>query len=212
MMTKSADEYFVVGCMRCNLGGTPQCKVHQWIDPLLLLRGIIHETGLKEECKWGVPCYTLNGKNVLMLSAFKDYCFVSFFKGALLSDPDALLSSPGENSQHTKLYKFTTGLEVLDHKENLLSFIQQAINIEKLGLKVETIPNPEPVPEELLTRMEEIPALKQSFYQLTPGKQRGYKIYISQAKQSISRMKRVDQCIPKILNGEGFHDKYKGQK
>lgn len=211
-MNKDVDQYFVVGCLRCEYGGTPKCKVHNWTEPLLMLRAILQETGLKEESKWGVPCYTLNGKNVLTLSALKEYCCVSFFKGTLLHDPNQILIRPGQNSQHYKLFKFTSGLEVVDQKEALLDFVKQAIQLEKSGQKVDKVQNPEPIPDELITRMEEMPSLKQAFYALTPGKQRSYNIYIGQPKQSLSRMKRVDQCIPKILNGEGFHDKYSRKK
>ena len=105
-MNTSVENYFIEGCGRCPLGGTADCKVHSWSEALDVLRHMILESGLKEECKWGIPCYTYNDKNVMTLSAFKDYCAISFFKGSLLNNLDDLLVKPGPNSQAARLIKF----------------------------------------------------------------------------------------------------------
>jgi uncharacterized protein YdeI (YjbR/CyaY-like superfamily) len=149
MMQTTVEGYLTEGCGRCPLGGTPDCKVHAWSVELHALRGILSESGLTETVKWGVPCYTLNGKNVLLLSAFKNHCAISFFKGALLKDDTGLLSTPGPNSQASRLLKFTSPDAVEALREATHDFIQQAIAIENAGLQIELHKSPEPWPEEL---------------------------------------------------------------
>ena len=135
-MNKSADLYFLEGCGRCSLGGTPQCKVHRYPEVLKLLRAIALESGLTEEAKWGVPCYTYQGKNIAMLSAFNDFAFLSFFKGSLLADDKKILSAAGENSQAGRFAKFTDAKEVSKHKKTLLAYLFEAIELERAGAKV----------------------------------------------------------------------------
>jgi uncharacterized protein YdeI (YjbR/CyaY-like superfamily) len=190
------------------LGGTPGCKVHAWSTELHALRGILSKSGLIETVKWGVPCYTLNGKNVLLLSAFKNHCAISFFKGALLKDDAGLLSTPGPNSQASRLLKFTSPDAVEALREATLDFIQQAIAIENAGLQIEFQKSPEPWPEELQEWLEQDPVLKDAFEALTPGRQRGYILYFSAPKQSKTRISRIEKCVDKIMNGEGLHDAY----
>ena len=204
--------YLLEGCGRCPLGGTSDCKVHNWIKELELLRMIVLDCGLIEECKWGVPCYTFQNKNVLIISAFKDYCSISFFKGALLSDTEGLLSRPGKNSQAARLFKFTNISSIKEIEADIKIYIYEAVEVEKAGLKVNFKKNPEPIPEELEKKFEEDPMLKSAFESLTPGRQRGYIIYFSAPKQSITKESRIEKCIGKILNGEGLHDKYKRKK
>ncbi len=208
-MTKNPDTYFTDGCGRCSLGGTPECKVHRWTGELRLLRQIILSSGLKEEAKWGVPCYTHKGKNILMLSAFKDFCFISFFKGSLLMDKDKILEKPGENSQSARLLKFTDTGRINEIEAHITAYIFEAIEIEKAGLKVKTKKRPEPVPDELTAFFDESPALKAAFEKLTPGRQRGYIIYFSQPKQSSTRVARIEKHIGNIMKGIGMHDHYK---
>jgi len=162
--------------------------------------------------KWGVPCYTYQNNNILLVSAFKDFCAVSFFKGSLLKDPGNILEKPGEHSQATRLIKFESVEEILKMESVLKSYIYEAIEIEKAGLKIELKKNPEPIPDELRKKLSEDPFFKTAFEELTPGRQRGYIIYFSQPKQSITRMARIEKCIPGILNGDGIHDKYKSRK
>ncbi len=199
------DRYFEMGCGRCPLGGTPDCKVHDWTQPMHLLRQILLDSELEETLKWSVPCYTWNGKNIALLAAFKDYCAVSFFKGSLLEDPHELLHAPGKNSQATRLLKFTTAADVKRIEPFLRAFISNAIAIEKAGKKVQFKKISEhPVPEEFQKLLEENPALKSAFDALTPGRQRSYLIHFSSAKQAATRIARIQKCIPKILSGKGF--------
>lgn len=208
-MTKNAETYFSEGCGRCSLGGTPECKVHRWQQELLALRRIVLECGLTEESKWGVPCFTFMGKNVVLISALKDCCILSFFNGALLHDEHGILSFAGPNAQVDKVIRFTRLENMLKMEDWIKAYIFEAIEVEKAGLKVQKSKMPD-IPEELKHKFEEIPALKAAFEALTPGRQRGWVLYFSQPKQSQTRVKRIENCVQKILKGEGLHDKYSG--
>ncbi|MBN2636422.1 MAG: YdeI/OmpD-associated family protein [Prolixibacteraceae bacterium] len=194
--------------MRCEFGGTANCKVLKWTAELELLRTIVLDCGLTEDLKWGVPCYTLHGKNVLTVSAFKEFSCISFFKGSLLSDSKNLLEKPGENSQAGRLLKFRNTEEIRKIEADIKAYIFEAIEVEKAGLQVAFKKNPEPIPEELEMLFDEDPILKNAFEALTLGRQRGYILYFSAPKQSGTRVSRIKRSIEKILRGEGLHDKY----
>lgn len=207
-MNPEVDLYLRDGCMRCELGGTPDCKVVDWIKELKELRRILLETELVEEVKWSVPCYTYKGKNILLMSALKDACTLSFFKGSLLKDPEGILTKPGEHSQAARYLRFTNIKDILELEATIKAYVAEAIEIEKAGLKVEFKDTVDfDVPEELQTRLDEDPALKMAFEALTPGRQRGYLLYFSGAKQSKTREARIDKFIPWILEGKGIHDR-----
>lgn len=193
--------------MRCDLGATPECKVNQWRNELELIRGLILECGLKEELKWSCPCYTHEGKNVLMMSALKDSATISFFKGSLLKDPEKILIKPGPNSQAARYLKFNSVDQVADSANTIKTYISEAIQLEKTGAKVAFQKNREPIPEELQKKFDNDPMLKSAFEALTPGRQRGYILHFSQPKQSQTRTSRIEKCTPKILQGKGFHDR-----
>jgi len=210
-MNTSVDGYFLDGCGRCPLGSTPDCKVHNWTRELKLLREIVLSSGLNEESKWGAPCYTFQDKNILMIGAFKKYCCISFFKGALLNDEQKLLVKPGPNSQAARLFRFES-IEAIEKIEaEIKHYIMEAIEV-KAGLKVQFEMQPESMPEELLEKFIEDPTLKTAFEVLTPGRQRGYILHFSQAKQSKTRRDRIEKCTPMILSGIGLNDKYKSIK
>jgi uncharacterized protein YdeI (YjbR/CyaY-like superfamily) len=200
------DPYFLQGCGRCPLGGTPDCKVHRWPEELRQLRRIALECGLKEELKWGVPCYTYRGSSIAVVAAFKDYSSLSFFKGALLQDSDKLLDKPGENSQSARMIKFTDFKRILAMETTLKAYLFEAIEIEKSGLKVEFSKQVLAIPEELQTKFDQFPALKPAFESLTPGRQKGYILHFSQPKQLKTRESRIEKCLPQILSGKGLND------
>lgn len=206
-MIPEVDLYLLEGCGRCKLGGTPDCKVHTWEAELQQLRRILLGSDLKEELKWSVPCYTWEGKNVLIASAFKEYAALSFFKGVLLKDYHKLLHAPGKSSQASRVFKFTAVDQILELEPIINAYLEEAIEIEKAGLKVEFKKNPEPIPEELQLELELNPDLKLAFEALTPGRQRGYILYFSAPKQSKTRTARIAKYTPKILAGKGFHDR-----
>lgn len=208
-MNPKVDQYLIDGCMRCKFGATPRCKVNNWRDELVVLRHLVLESGLTEELKWGMPCYTSGNKNIAMVSAFRDYASLSFFKGALLKDPYKILEKNGENSQSARLMKFTNLEQIIEKQQIIKEYLKEAMANEAAGKKVEFKKNQEPVPDELLLVFEEEPELMKAFYALTPGRQRGYIIYISQPKQAPSRMNRIEKCRDKILNGVGLNDHYR---
>ncbi len=205
-MNPEVDKYLVDGCMRCKLGATPECKVNKWPDELKALRAIALQCGLTEELKWGVPCYTFQQNNVAIVSAFKEYAALSFFKGSLLNDTHKLLDKPGKSSQAARLIRFTNVREIIKKEAILKAYIFEAMEVEKAGLKVAFKKNPERVPEEFQKTMTENPVVKAAFEALTPGRQRGYIIHFSQPKQSKTRVSRIEKCIPRILDGKGLHD------
>lgn len=201
------DVYLAEGCGRCPLGGTPECKVHTWSLALDQLRMIILDCGLTEELKWGVPCYMYQKSNILLLAAFKDYCAIMFMKGALLKDTEKILIQQTEHVQATRQIRFTDAKDVMAMEAVVKAYIYEAIEIEKAGLKVNYKEKSElQFPEEFQTKLDENPALKAAFQALTPGRQRGYNLYFSAPKQSKTRAARVENCIPKILDGKGIDD------
>jgi len=206
-MNTNVDTYFTEGCGRCPFGGTTQCKVNNWQEELKELRVIVLDCGLTEESKWGVPCYTFSRSNIAIIAAFKEYCALSFFKGALLKDVNRILDKPGLNTQAVRLIRFTNVREIIKITPILKAYVYEAIEVEKAGLKVDLKKTSDfNIPEEFQNKIDEFPALKTAFETLTPGRQRAYLFHFSQPKQSKTRESRVEKCIPQILNGKGLHD------
>ncbi|WFB37666.1 DUF1801 domain-containing protein [Kiritimatiellota bacterium B12222] len=204
---ETVDDYLLAGCGRCSLGGTPECKVHRWSAELLLLRALLLETDLTEEIKWGAPCYTLGGKNVIILGALKGNVSLSFFRGHELDDATGLLEKSGENSQIARVMRFHDVASITTQKQTILAFIQQAIALEASGKAKPVVKAVEmPYPEELLQICETHPEFEEAFSALTPGRQRGYLIYFSSAKQSKTRQARIQKCMPKIFEGKGWNE------
>ncbi|UTM58599.1 YdeI/OmpD-associated family protein [Photobacterium sp. CCB-ST2H9] len=180
----------------------------QWQDEILLVRKIALDCELTETLKWGKPCYTCQGNNIVILQGFKASFCVLFLKGALLDDSAEILEAPGENTQLARRARFTGLDEVKRHTDTLSRYISQAIAIEKSGVQFDfKTTEAFEVPEEFQTKLEEMPELKQAFEALTPGRQRAYLLHFSGAKQSRTRSSRVEQCIPQILDGKGLNDR-----
>ncbi|MBL7979954.1 MAG: YdeI/OmpD-associated family protein [Bacteroidetes Order II. Incertae sedis bacterium] len=201
------DLYFEEGCGRCPLAATPECKVHKWPHELALLRTIVRHCGLAETRKWGVPCYTHEGKNIVLISALKECCVLSFFKGALLRDEAGLLQKPGDQSQAARIIRFTHTQQILAQENILKAYLYEAIGVEKANLSVplKSIEAYD-LPEELINRFQAFPDLEVAFRALTPGRQRGYLIHFSAPKQTKTREARIDKYIHKILEGKGIMD------
>ena len=181
-------------------------KAKKWQQEMGKLRRIILDCHLTEELKWGKPCYTFQKSNVVIIQGFKESCALLFCKGALLRDLKGILEKPGENTQAARRLRFTNVQEIVEMEPTLKAYIQEAIEVEKVGLEVNFEKNPEPVPEELQNKLDEIPALKAAFEALTPGRQRAYILYFSAAKQSKTRESRVEKCMQRILAGKGLDD------
>jgi uncharacterized protein YdeI (YjbR/CyaY-like superfamily) len=182
-------------------------KAKKWQDELVRLRTMALDCGLTEELKWGVPCYTYQNSNVVLIHAFKEYCALLFFKGALLNDAEGILIRQTENVQAARQVRFTNAKEIAGMERVLKAYIYEAIEVEKAGLKVPLKKTKEfAVPEEFQSKLDKLPALKKAFNALTPGRQRAYLLYFSAPKQSKTRVSRVEKCLPQILDGKGLDD------
>jgi uncharacterized protein YdeI (YjbR/CyaY-like superfamily) len=179
----------------------------KWQEEFETLREIVLDSPLTEEPKWGQACYTLDGKNVVLIHGFKEYCALLFFKGALLKDPKAILIQQTENVQSARQIRFTNVREIVKMRPILKAYIREAIEAEKAGLKVKLKKTSDfKVPQEFQNKLDENPSLKKAFAALTPGRQRGYIFYFSAAKQSKTREARVEKYMPQILKGKGLDD------
>jgi uncharacterized protein YdeI (YjbR/CyaY-like superfamily) len=179
-------------------------KAKKWREEMETLRRISLDCGLTEELKWGKPCYTFQKSNIVIIQGFKESCALLFCKGALLNDPNGIFKTFGW--QAARRIPFTNIREIVEMEPILKTYIREAIEVEKAGLEVNFKKNPEPIPKEFQNKLGEIPALKTAFDALTPGRQRGYILYFSGAKQSKTRESRVEKCMPQILKGKGLND------
>lgn len=182
-------------------------KVKKWQEEIAQLRIIVLDCGLTEELKWGVPCYTFQNSNIVLIHVFKDYCALLFFKGALLNDANHILIQQTENVQSARQIRFTNVKGIVEMETTVKAYIYEAIEVEKAGLKVELKKNTDSsITEEFQHKLDTIPDLKVAFNALTPGRQRAYNLYFSAAKQSKTRESRIEKCMPQILNGKGLDD------
>ncbi|MGA2503828.1 MAG: YdeI family protein [Anaerolineales bacterium] len=182
-------------------------KAKTWQEEFEKLRMIILDCGLIEELKWGVPCYTFQKSNIVLIHGFKEYCAILFVKGALLHDVHGLLIQQTENVQAARQIRFTNVREIVEMEPILKAYIHEAIEVEKAGLKVNYKKATEfIIPEELINKLEEVPGLQDAFDELTPGRQRAYILYFSAPKQSKTRESRIEKCMQQILNGKGLND------
>lgn len=182
-------------------------KNENWEKEITKLRTIIPECGLTEELKWGCPCYTYEGSNIVLIHVFKEYCAVLFFKGALLNDANGILVQQTENVQSARQIRFTNVKEIVKMEKIIKAYIYEAIEVEKAGLKVKLKKVTEySMPEEFQKKLDKSKALKTAFEKLTPGRQRGYLLHFSSAKQAKTREARVEKYLQKILDGKGLDD------
>jgi uncharacterized protein YdeI (YjbR/CyaY-like superfamily) len=182
-------------------------KAKKWREEYDKLRTIALDCGLSEELKWGCPCYTFENSNIVLIHGFKEYCAFLFFKGALLKDAKGILVQQTENVQVARQIRFTHVEEITDMEAILKAYIKEAIKLEKAGVKVPLKKVSEfKMPEEFQNVLDGTPALKKAFHALTPGRQRGYLLYFSSAKQSKTRESRIEKSLPKILKGKGLDD------
>ncbi|MBU3025192.1 YdeI/OmpD-associated family protein [Zobellia galactanivorans] len=183
-------------------------KIKNWKEETILLREICLECGLEEDFKWMHPCYTFQGKNIVLIHGFKEYCALLFHKGALLNDANNLLIQQTENVQSARQIRFRNKQEIIDLKSVIKTYIFEAIEVEKTGLEVKMKKTSEfEMPQELDEALKNNHELETAFYNLTPGRQRGYLLFFSQAKQSKTRISRIEKSTPKILEGKGLNDR-----
>ena len=192
-MNPTADKYFL--------------DAPQWKEELIELRKIVLSTQLTEMIKWGVPCYVFQESNIVLLGAFKAFCSISFFKGSLMKDSHGILSKPGENSQSVRMIKFNHLDQILDLQPVIKAYILEAIEIEKTGAKPILDKSAElAFPAELLQILDQDAAFKAAFKALTPGRQRGYNLFFTAAKQPATRITRIEKYRQQILDGKGIND------
>jgi len=182
-------------------------KHTKWKEEIEALRTIVLGCGLNEELKWGVPCYQYNKSNIVLIHVFKEYCAFLFHKGVLLKDAKGILIQQTENVQSARQIRFTNIKEIVKMKSVLKAYIKEAIEVEKAGLKVPMKKTAAfSMPDEFKKKLDKNAALTKAFYTLTPGRQRGYLLHFSSAKQSATRETRIEKNIPKIMSGKGFDD------
>src|SRR5262249_46648098 len=182
-------------------------KAKKWQEEFAALRRIILGCGLTEELRWGKPCYTFEKSNIVLIHGFKDYCALLFFKGALLKDAKGILIQQTENVQAARQIRFSDVREIVRLAPTLKTYIKEAIAADEAGLEVVYKKTSEfSVPKEFQNKLNESPALKTAFAALTPGRQRGYLLYFSGAKQSKTREARIEKCVSQILKGRGLND------
>jgi uncharacterized protein YdeI (YjbR/CyaY-like superfamily) len=183
-------------------------KAKQWKEESERLRAIILDCGLDEELKWGKPCYAFEGSNIVLLHGFKEYCAILFMKGALLKNSKKILVQQTENVQAARQIRFKNLQEIVALEPAIKAYVKEAIEVEKAGVEVPLKKTSEfKMAEEFRKKLEENAALKKTFEALTPGRQRGYLLYFSGAKQSATREARVEKCMPQILKGKGLDDR-----
>jgi uncharacterized protein YdeI (YjbR/CyaY-like superfamily) len=182
-------------------------KASKWEPEIRQLRLITLGCGLTEELKWGCPCYTYQGSNIVLIHVFKEYCALLFFKGSLLHDPENILIQQTKNVQVARQIRFTNVQEIVQKKKMLKNYVYEAIEVEKAGLKVNLKKTREfEMPVEFQNKLNKTPALKKAFNALTPGRQRAYLLYFSAPKQSKTRESRIEKSAPQILKGMGLND------
>lgn len=188
-------------------------KADKWQKEVERLRTIVLDCPVAEELKWGCPCYTFEGSNIVLIHVFKEYCALLFFKGSLMSDPNGILIQQTKNVQAARQIRFTNLKEIVKLERAVKAYIYEAIEVERAGLKVKLKKAGEfPIPEEFKLRLDKKPALKKAFYALTPGRQRGYLLHFAAPKQSKTREDRIDKCTPMIMQGKGLMDDAKRGK
>jgi uncharacterized protein YdeI (YjbR/CyaY-like superfamily) len=182
-------------------------KAETWQKELEELRTIVLDCGVSEELKWGCPCYTFQEKNIVLIHVFKEYCALLFFKGALLQDSNGILVQQTKNVQSARQVRFTSVQKIIKQQRILKAYINEAIEVEKAGLKVDLKAKSKLVfPEEFEKKLKENPRLKTAFNALTPGRQRAYNLYFSAAKQSKTREARIEKYLKQIMDGKGLND------
>ena len=181
-------------------------KAKKWKNEMVLLRTILLNFKLEESIKWGKPCYAFNNSNLIIIQAFKYHCDLGFFKGALLKDPKKKLVKAGEHSQLGRQLRFLNENEIVQSETLIKSYIKEAIEIEKQGLKIEPTKSEQLLPDELLAQFKKSASFKKAFYALTPGRQRAYNMFFTAAKQAATRETRIEKYKGQIMCGKGIND------
>ncbi len=205
-MTEDIATYLRDGCGRCERFATDACKVRRRSDVLAALRATLRETGLVETMKWGAPCYTDEGRNIVLLSALNDACALGFVDGALLDDPDGVLERPGPNSHRDRVVRVRSVEEARRLAPTIARLVAESVAHRRAGVTVAPAPPP-PLPDELAQRIAQDPAVQAAFDALTPGRRRSHALHVGGAKAAATRARRAEACVPIILAGRGFNER-----
>ena len=207
----STEEYLLHGCGRCSLYDTPACKVHAWQDELQALLAVVRAHDLVEDIKWSVPCFSVDGTNILSVTAFKPHASLNFFLGSALRDDSGILVKPGENSRSARVFRCTDTESIRRNESDLHSLVEQSITVARSAPATKSRPRSSSVPDmavpdEFTDIMRRDKEFAQAFERLTPGRRRGYLLHFGSAKQSETRTGRILKARSRVMEGKGMHD------
>lgn len=202
-MITEIEDFFTLGCGRCDRFATPECSTRRWIVGLNGLRRICRDMGLSEHVKWGHPCYMHAGRNIVLIGALRGDFRLGFFNSALMKDPDGVMEKQGPNTQNPDSIQFTDVGQVAEQETILRAYIAEAMGYAEAGILPVKVPQEIELPDELVEAMDADPELAEAFHALTPGRQRSYVIVLGQAKASATKVARIEKLRPKILAGKG---------
>ena len=197
------EDYFAKGCGRCERFATPDCSTRQWSHGLLSLRRICLELGLLETVKWAHPCYMHANRNIVIIGALRGDFRLSFFNAALMKDPEGVLEKQGPNTRHPDMIRFTDIAQVTEMELVIISHLKEAMGYAEAGIKPPKEQSELELPDELVDALDSDPELAEAFHSLTPGRQKSYAFNLNQAKQSATRVARIERFREKILAGKG---------
>lgn len=203
MMITEIEDFFTLGCGRCERFATPDCSTRPWIDGLNALRSICRDMGLVETVKWAHPCYMHSGRNIAIIGAFRDDFRLSFMNAALLKDPEGLLERQGPNTQHPDMLRFTDNAQPAAMAETIRAYLAEAMGYAEAGIVPERTERVLDMPDELVDALDNDPELAEAFHALTPGRQKSYLFNLNAAKASATRIARIEKFRPLILAGKG---------
>ncbi len=206
-MITNIEEYFQRGCGRCERFDTPDCSTRLWPDGLVHLRRICKDVGMSEHAKWGHPCYTHSGRNIVILGAFRDDFRLTFFNAALMRDPYRVLEGQGPNSRHPDCFRFDDTRDVVASEKVIREYLAEAIGYAEQGIRPPKVEHELELPDELIEALGSDPELTQAFTRLTPGRQRSYVFALNSAKTSATKAARIIKYRDKILAGKGALDR-----
>lgn len=202
-MISDIEDFFTLGCGRCDRFGTPDCSTRLWIVGLNRLRRICRDMGLQETVKWGHPCYMHAGRNIVLVGALRGDFRLNFFNAALMKDPDGVMEKQGPNTAQADSIRFTDVDQVVEREAIIRAYLAEAMEYSEAGIKTERAAQDIDLPDEMIEAMDADPELAEAFHALTPGRQRSYGIVLSGTKSSATRAARIEKLRPKILAGKG---------
>ncbi len=206
-MITDIQDYFTKGCGRCERFDTPDCSTRRWIDGLNRVRRLCLDAGLEETLKWAHPCYVHAGRNIAILGAFRDDFRLSFFKAALMKDPNGVLEKQGPNTRHPDMIRFSDDARVAELEPVIRAYLKEAMGYAEAGTEPPKETREIALPDELVEAMDADADLAEAFHRLTPGRQRSYVINLGSAKKPETRFARIAKFRDKILAGKGATDR-----